>query len=124
MPCVALDSVISGLRLWLDQQSVIGEILAPEKAVSLGKKPVMKVTLRIQDPNFGSVTAVSVMLSSMNFEEVSTFRTYLGGSIVTHSVWRRKEARSPSVQPVSGLPVISTPTTGTPTLITEPAMPS
>lgn len=119
MPCVVLDSVISNLRLWIDQQSVIGEILAPVKVSVPGKKPVMQLTLKIQGANSGLATEVKPMLLSMNFEEGSTFRTFLDGSIVIHSVWKRKGVRNPSVLPESGSPPTSTLPIGTQTSTTE-----
>lgn len=56
-----------------------------------GMKPHGLLTLRIQEPSFGTAIEINRMLSSMNFVAVSTSPIYLDGLIGTQYLWRSRD---------------------------------
>lgn len=111
-----LQALREALR-WNAPAASIVVLLDWESLGSHGTKPGWKLTLRTLDPNGGTVTRVSAMLSSMSFEEISILPIYSDGLIVIQSSWKPKEDPLPSVPNASGLPPISTREVGTQTWI-------
>lgn len=103
--------------LWSEPVQYFGAQLEQAKVTAPGKKPVFKLTLRIRLRNGGMDTEIKNMLSSMNFEELSTSRMYLDGSTSILSRWKLKVVKPPCVLPSFGSLQISTQSIGTQTLI-------
>ena len=82
-----------------------------------GRKPRLKLTLRILDPSGGMAIRVNQLLLSMNFVEVSTSRTYSDGLIDIQCLWKQKEEVSRLSARKFGSQAICTQTTGTQTWI-------
>lgn len=70
----------------------------------LGMKQAPMLILSARGPNFGVVTEVNQMLSSMSFEEVSTLATCSDGWIDILSEWRLKDPLECSWHASSGSP--------------------
>jgi len=90
-----------------------GELLVLASLEPHGTKQDLIVTLRIPEPSFGAGTRVRRMLSSMNFEVVSTLATYSDGSTGTPLLWKLKEAPPHSESSGSGSPQILRQSRGT-----------
>ncbi len=93
------------------------EELGVESLGELGTRQVWKLTLKIHDPSGGMATGVKKMLLSMNFEELSTFHTFLDGSTVIRCVLNEKDHLSLSELKSSGLLQTLVQTNGIPDLI-------
>jgi len=98
--------------LWNDFATSSGARLELASREGRGKKPRWMLTLKIPEPSGGADTAVRQMLSSMNFEEVSTLATSSVGSTVIQSWWKSKEDRLFLQPSASGLHQIWIPVAG------------
>lgn len=104
--------------LWSELAGYSGAKLELENRDVLGMKQEWTLILKIQGPNSGMVTEVKSMLSLMNFEEISMYRTCSAGSIDILSVWRSKAPPCLWLPRHSGSPVTTTPTPGSRTVLT------
>lgn len=77
--------------LWSDKFLYSQGELALESLAVRGMKQVYLLTLKIPEPSSGMVIEINQMLSSMNFEAVSTSPMYYGGSIGTLCLWRSRD---------------------------------
>lgn len=98
-------TMLSQLAL-IDQLWSTGVLLELENQDVLGKKRVWTLSLKIPAQSFFAVIKVRHVLSWMSLEEVSTSDICLGGSIVTLSMWKSKEAQRFLKRNLGGLPRI------------------
>lgn len=113
VPCdELLQTTLLQLR-WSEAVLSCGALLVQGRVEELGKKPVQQLLLKIQEPNGGVVTEVNQTLLSMNFEVQSTYRTYSGGWIVIHVLWKPKAGPCHCLFLNSGSPQICTQANGT-----------
>lgn len=122
-PSSGLQKIIVDQLQEILKSSSIGGVLALANHEELGKRQELIVTLRILEQSGGMATRVKLMLSWMNFEELSISEISLPGSIVIRAEWREKEVRSLWQQKTSGSPPIFTPANGTLTWTTKPTTP-
>lgn len=107
--------IIWNHQLWRDLAKYSGASLERESRETLGWGPEYQLTLKIQNPSSGAVTAVNNLLLSMNSEEVLTSATCCAGSIDIRSSWKSKEVPSPFWPSGSGSQATSTQDVGTQT---------
>lgn len=88
---VPLERISLYLSLWYDDALCFVEGPELVSQDGPGKKPLYRLTLRIHEANSGTAIEIKNMLSSMNFEAVSTSPICLDGSIGTHVLWRSKD---------------------------------
>lgn len=89
--CEELARTTYDRLLWSELVQFFGVELVQGNRVRLGKKREWKLTLRIQDQNFGMATKITDMLSWMSFEEELISLTCSGGWIDIQSSWKLKE---------------------------------
>ncbi|AYP28915.1 MAG: hypothetical protein [Saothovirus cruti] len=116
---IILTSAVSGQTLynqllWTECVQYFGAQLVQESRIEPGDSPVMMHSVKIHVQSSGAATSVKLMLLSMNFEEVLTFRTCCAGSTNIRSEWKSKDPVSPSWPRRSLSPRICTPPPGTP----------
>jgi hypothetical protein len=85
--------IIRNLLPWLELPRCSGAQLVQGKVGELFMKQENFVMLSVPGPNGGVDTKVKKMWSLMNLEAISQLITCSGGSIVTLSLWKQKEAQ-------------------------------
>jgi len=88
-PSVLLARIMPSLYLLSAEPSSTQGLLEVESPTKLGQNSQV-LFLRTHGPSGGRATRVRRLLSLMNFEEVSTYRTSYAGSTSTLSVWKPK----------------------------------
>lgn len=111
-PFEQLVLIIHEQDQWRENVLYSGAKLDLESPGVLGKKPEWKLTAKIPERSFGTVTKWRRMLSSMSFEEELTLPISCAGSTVIQSEWRSKAPVVPWLQGSSGSPPISVQTNG------------
>jgi len=111
-PFEQLVLIIHEQDQWRENALYSGAKLDLESPGVLGKKPEWKLTAKIPERSFGTVTKWRRMLSSMSFEEELTLPISCAGSTVIQSEWRSKAPVVPWLQGSSGSPPISVQTNG------------
>jgi len=76
---------------WSEHVMFSGGELALASRETPGQPQVWTVTLKTRTQNFGTVTAIMTMWSSMNFEEELQSITYSDGWIDTHVLWKSRD---------------------------------
>lgn len=94
-----------------------------ENLVVHGKKRALTLILRTRGRNSGVVTGVNLMLSLMNFGEVSTLPISSDGLTGIRSIWRSRAPLSALRQTNIGLPQTCILRDGTQTLMQRPLQP-
>lgn len=97
----SLQILLNRLR-WKENVLSSGVQQARARPGELGKKQEWTLSLKILGLSGGTVTVVRSMLSSTNFAERSTLRTFYSGSIVIRALWRLKEEQDLCAQLRSG----------------------
>lgn len=90
------------LLLSSEKCTVTGGMLEQANLDELGKKPAWTLTLSVRAVSFGAAIELIDMLSSMNFEVASMYRTFYDGWTGTPSSSTPKEEQLPCKQPKSG----------------------
>jgi len=111
-PSKELALIILNLLQWNEMFSCSGEQLELENPEKPGTEPVWKLTLKIQGPNFGMVTKINDILSSMSSGVGLISHIYCDGSTVILLSSKLKVARQCLVRHLSGLPATFTPSIG------------
>lgn len=92
----------------------IGAPQGQESQDELGMKQVWMLIVKIQEANFGAAIKLNNLLSSMNFEAVSTFPTFSGGPTGTLCVLKSRGRAYLSLLVEFGLLLTSIPDYGIP----------
>lgn len=104
--CGELAKTIYDQWLWSALVQFSGAVPVLESHEELGKKRAWKLTLRIQTASFGTVTEITNMWSSMNFEVQSAYPICCDGLTDIHVSLKLKDRQSCFAQPKSGSPRI------------------
>lgn len=104
--CGELAKTIYDRLLWSALVQFSGAVPVLESQEEPGKKRAWKLTLKIQTANFGTVTEVTNMWSSMNFEVQLAYPICCDGLTDIHVSLKLKDRQSCFAQPRSGSPVI------------------
>lgn len=116
IPCVEYAETIRDLLQWNVSYTFSGVQQGLVNQEEPGKRLVWKLTQRIPARSFGAVIKVKNMLSSMNFEEESTFPIFCDGWIGIQSSWKQRDPQCVCVPKLSGSPRTSIRGCGIPNL--------